>query len=144
MLQRLIDDIKQSATTTIRLASLIAIAAVALFITISFLCAAAFVFVLERQGPVAACLTGAATFLIVTVIMALSYVMRKRALEARAAEAARSAARSAFADPMLIATGLQLARAIGFKRLLPILAIGGLALGFLASRPTTEDQAPAE
>ena len=35
---------------------------------------------------------------------------------------------------MLVATGIQIVRAIGFKRLIPLLAVGGLALGFLASR----------
>ena len=38
------------------------------------------------------------------------------------------------ADPMLVAAGLQIVRAIGVKKLIPILAVGGLALGFLASR----------
>jgi hypothetical protein len=35
---------------------------------------------------------------------------------------------------MLVATGIQLIRAIGIKRLVPILAIGGLALGLMATR----------
>jgi hypothetical protein len=34
----------------------------------------------------------------------------------------------------MIATGLQIVRAIGVKRLIPIIAIGGLALGLMASR----------
>ena len=43
---------------------------------------------------------------------------------------------------MLIATGLQLVRAIGLKKLIPLLALGGLALGMLASRnmPGDDDQ----
>jgi hypothetical protein len=51
------------------------------------------------------------------------------------------------ADPMLVAAGLQVVRAIGIKRLIPLLAVGGLALGFLASRNAAanhEAQAPAE
>jgi fatty acid desaturase len=148
MLQRMIEDFKESAGTTMRLTSLAAAAAVGLFITTSFLCAAAFVFVFDRYGLVPACLTGAAIFFVVTLIAALSYMARKREIEKRAAQAAqmtRSAAHSALADPMLVATGLQLVRAIGMKRLLPILAVGGLALGFLASRQSGGDQqAPAE
>jgi hypothetical protein len=35
-------------------------------------------------------------------------------------------------------------RAIGIKRLIPILAVGGLALGFFASRQPAGDEAPAE
>ena len=38
---------------------------------------------------------------------------------------------------MLIATGLQLVRAIGIKRLIPLLALAGLALGAMASRNAT-------
>jgi hypothetical protein len=33
---------------------------------------------------------------------------------------------------------------VGVKRLVPILAIGGLALGLMASRGQAADQAPAE
>jgi hypothetical protein len=52
---------------------------------------------------------------------------------------------SALADPMLVAAGLQVIRAIGIKKLIPILAVGGLALGFLASRGApASDEAPAE
>jgi len=59
MFQRMIDDFKASTGTALRLTSLAAAAAVALFITISFLCAAAFVFVLQRYGLIEACLAGA-------------------------------------------------------------------------------------
>ena len=37
---------------------------------------------------------------------------------------------TALADPMLVAAGLQVIRAIGVKRLIPILAVGGSLLGF--------------
>ena len=144
MFQRLIEDLKESTGTTIRMTSLAVAAAVGLFITTSFLCAAAFVFVLQRYGLVPACLTGAAIFFVVTMIAAISYMVRKRQTQAHVAAAARSAAHSAFADPMLMAAGLQVVRAIGIKRLLPILAIGGIALGFMASRQATGDETPTE
>jgi hypothetical protein len=144
MFQRLIDDLKDSTGHTVRMTSLVVAAAVGLFITTSFLCAAAFVFVLERYGLVQACLTGAAIFFVVTLIAAISYMVRKRQTQARVAAAARSATHSAFADPVLMAAGLQAIRAIGIKRLLPILAVGGIALGLLASRQTGDDQTPAE
>jgi hypothetical protein len=148
MFGRMIDDFKESTGSALRLTSLAAAAALALFVTTSFLCAAAFVLVLEKYGLVQACLTGAAVFLVVTLIAALSYMARKKQIEkqakARAAEAARSAVHSALADPMLVAAGLQVIRAIGIKKLIPILAVGGLALGFLASRNAASDEAPAE
>ncbi|MGJ4940263.1 hypothetical protein ACQR1W_06775 [Bradyrhizobium sp. HKCCYLS1011] len=144
MLQQLIEGFKESSGTAVRLTSLAAAAALGLFITTSFLCAAAFVFVLERYGLVPACLTGALIFFIVTLIAAGGYMARKRQIEMRRAETARSAVHTALADPMLLATGLQLVRAIGLKRLLPILAVGGLALGLMASRQASGDETPAE
>ena len=147
MFQRLIDDFKTSSGTVLRLTSLAAAAAFCLFITTSFLCAAAFVFVYERYGLVQACLTGAGVFFIVTLIAAGSYMLRKRQVETEVKETAKSALQSALADPMLVATGIQLIRAIGIKKLIPILAVGGLALGLMANRnPSADeaDEAPAE
>ena len=153
MFQRLIDDFRDSTGTALRLTSLAAAVAVALFVTTSFVCAALFVFVLQHYGPVEACLAGAGVFLVVTLIAAACYRVRTNPVRARAEAAAKEAARSAksaaqtmLADPVLLATGLQLVRAIGVKRLIPILAIGGLALGFLASRGAASETAdvPAE
>ena len=149
MFQRLIGDLKDSTGNALRLTSLAAAAAMALLVTTAFLCAAAFVFVLQKYGPVEACLTGAAIFFVVTLIAAGSYMARKKQIEARAAEqaakAAKSTAQTVLADPMLVAAGIQVIRAIGIKKLIPILAVGGLALGFLASRAQSGgSEAPAE
>jgi hypothetical protein len=142
MFLRMIDDFKESTAAALRLTSLAGLAALALLVTIGFLCAAAFVYVLQNYGPVQACLTGAAIFFVLTLIAAGCYVLRRNQARARAAEAARSAAHSPIADPMLLATGLQLIRAVGIKKLIPILAIGGLALGLLASRSPPADDGP--
>lgn len=155
MFQRMIDDVRESTGTALRLTSLAAAVALALFIATSFLCAAAFVFVLQNYGPVEACLAGAAIFFLVTLIAAGCYIVRKNQARARAEEAAREAARSAksvaqtvLTDPMLLAAGLQVVRAIGVRKLIPILAVGGLALGLMMSRGASasrdEAEAPAE
>jgi hypothetical protein len=151
MFARMIDDFKDSTGAALRLTSLAAAVALALFVTTSFLCAAAFVFVLRRYGLIEACLAGAGVFFVVTVIAAGCYMLRKNQLRARAAEAkaraaetARSAVQTALADPMLVAAGIQVIRAIGIKKLIPILAVGGLALGLLVSRSSSGDEAPAE
>jgi hypothetical protein len=148
MFQRMIDDFKVSTGIAVRQTSLAAIAAFALFMTTAFLCAAAFVVVLDRYGLVQACLAGAGLFFVVTLIAAGSYMVRKRQIEARAAlrakAAAQSTAHSLLSDPMLLASGLQLVRAIGIKRLVPILAVAGLALGIMASRGQAGDEAPGE
>jgi len=145
MFQRLIDDFKDSTGTALRLTSLAAAAAVALFVTTSFLCAAAFVFVLEKYGPVQACLTGAVIFFVVTMIAAICYLVRKNQIKVRAEQAAKSTAHTLLADPMLVAAGIQVVRAIGVKRLIPILAVGGLALGLMMSRGAAgSSDAPSE
>ena len=149
MLQGMIADVKESTGHAVRLTSLALAAAAGLFVTTCFLCAAAFVAVLQRYGLIAACLTGAVIFFVVTLIAAISYMVRKRSLAKRVprpTEAARSAAQSLLADPMLLASGLQVVRMIGVKRLIPILAVGGLALGLLARSQTADTAAeqPAE
>ena len=63
MFQRMIDDFKDSVATSMRLTSLAAAMAFALFVTVAFLCAAAFVYVLQTYGLIQACLTGAGDIL---------------------------------------------------------------------------------
>jgi hypothetical protein len=144
MFQRMIDDIKDSTGITLRMTSLAVAAAFGLFITTCFLCAAAFLAVLEKYGPIQACLAGAAVFLLATLIPAGSYMTRKRQLRLRAERAAKAAANSPMFDPAMVAVGIQVVRAIGVKRLVPILAIGGVALGLLAARGQAQAEEPAE
>lgn len=148
MLQRLIDDVRNATGDALRLTSVLALAAIAALITIIFLCAAAFVYVLQTYGAVQACLAAAAIFLVLTIVAVIWYAVRKRAMEreakARAEQAARAARQSLLTDPMLIAAGLQIVRAIGVKRLIPILAIAGVALGIMASRAAASGSADDE
>jgi predicted transporter len=143
MLTRMIDDIKDSTGVAIRMTSLAAAIALAFLVTIAFLCAAAFVYVLQNYGPIQACLTGAGIFLAIALIGIGVYTVRKRQARQEAKETARSALHTALADPVMMATALQVVRAIGIKKLVPILAVGGLALGLLANRPASHE-APAE
>jgi hypothetical protein len=144
MFQRIIDGIRASTSSTVRLTTLALAAAIALFITTSFLCAAVFIQVLQTYGPVQACLAAAGVFFLLTLVTAGSYLAYKKELEKRAERAAKSTAQSLLADPMLLAAGLQIVRAIGVKRLIPILAIGGVALGIMASRAGAAEDASAE
>ena len=146
MFQRLIDDLRYTVAASVRLTSLMAAMAVAAFITLAFLCAAGFVYVLQNYGLIQACLAGAAIFFVVTLIVAGCYLLRQRRVKTRVAENTKSAMHSALADPMLVATGIQIVRAIGIKRLVPILAIGGVALGILASRgnSSADDETPED
>lgn len=145
MLQKLIDDLRGSADSLVRLASLAVAIAICLFITVAFLCAAAFVYVLQHYGLLEACLAGAGVFLIASAIGAVCYAAKrkkaKREEVVRQAQAAKSSMQAALTDPMVLAVGLQAIRTIGFRRLIPLLAIGGVAIGLLARRGHP-DQAP--
>ena|ERR1700736_5282821 len=140
MFQRMIDDFKDGARIALQMTSLATAAVLALLVTICFLCAAAFVFVLQNYGLIQACLTCAGMFFVVAVIAAGFYMERKR-IKIRSAQATKPAMHNALSDPMLVAAGIQIVRAIGIKKLVPLLAIGGLALGLLAaSRRDASDQ----
>ena len=140
---RIVDELKDAASSTVRQASLLSVMALALVIAVGFLCAAAFVFVLQNYGAIIACLALAGLFFLIAIIAAAVYAVRKRQIEARARQR-RAKAAHLLADPVVLTTGLQIARAVGLKRLLPLLAIGGVALGFLATRSAAKDDAPAE
>jgi hypothetical protein len=135
MLHHLIDDLKASSAVALRLSALAIGCGLALFITTGFLCAAIFVVVLQRYGLPEACLAGAAVFLILTLITALAYVLYVRELRQEAAAASeKSAIASVLSDPAMIAVAVQIARTVGMKRLVPLLAITGVALGLFAGR----------
>ena len=74
-----------------------------------------------------------------TVLAAIGYAIQKREIARKPVEAAKSGLSAALSDPMTVAIGLQLIRAIGVKRLVPLLAIGGIALGLLAQRAHATD-----
>lgn len=143
MLQKIIDDFKDSTGTAVRLTSLAVAVAICLFITTAFLCAAAFVFVLERYGLLYACLAGAAVFFVAAFLAAICYAVRKRQIHRKPVETAKSTIQNALSDPMIMAVGLQVIRSVGIKRLIPLLAIGGVVFG-LVSQHNRAEKPPAE
>jgi membrane associated rhomboid family serine protease len=144
MFQRIVDDIKDSTSSAVRQASLTAIAGFALLIAIAFLCAAGFIYMLQNYGAIIACIAGCVLFLVVTLSAFVWSTALKQQHELRARQRRAKTARSPLIDPALVISGVQLARALGVKRLLPLLAIGGLALGLLASRGGAQDDVEDE
>jgi uncharacterized membrane protein YqjE len=137
MFQRWIDDFRAEGAAVARLSVLAAAAGVALAVTTAFLCAALFVLIYQQYGAIHACLAGAALFFAVTLVSAICYWAIKRNRRIKALEdarmAAKSGARTLLNDPAALAIALQVTRMIGFKRVLPLLAIGGLAFGIMAA-----------
>ena len=144
MLQKFMDDFRESTGSALRLTSLAIAVAGCLFITTAFLCAAAFVFVLQKYGLLQACFAGAGVFFVATILAAISYAVRKRQIRKRPVEAAKSTMQTALSDPMVLAAGLQIVRTIGLKRIIPLIAVGGIALGVMASRRAAPDDEPEE
>ena len=138
MFQKMVDDLKSSTGSALRLTSLAIAVAVCLFVTTAFLCAAAFIFTLQNYGLIEACFAGAAVFFAATLLAAIGYALQKREIAKKPIEATKSGLSAALSDPMMMAVGLQLLRTIGVKRLVPLLAIGGLALGLMAQRHHTD------
>ena len=143
MLQRYIDDLKHSTGVSLRMASLIALAGLAGFVALGFASAAIFIAILRQYGAIEACLVIAGVFAVVAITFALIYAQKQRRARERAAAAARAAARAAASapriDPMMIATGIQVARAVGLKKLIPLLALAGVAIGYVVSRGSNAD-----
>ncbi|MGM4916726.1 hypothetical protein [Tardiphaga sp. 813_E8_N1_3] len=138
MLKGIIDDLKNSTGNSLRMTSLMAMAGFAGFVALCFLCAAAFIAVMQRYGLIEACLTIAGIFVVIAAIFAQVYATKQKQARQRAAAAARAAARAAanapLIDPMLLATGIQIARTLGLKKVVPLLALAGVALGYMANR----------
>jgi len=121
MFRRMIDDFKSSTGSAMRQTALAAMAVLSSYVALAFLCAVGFLVVLDRYGRVEACLAGAGLFLLVTLIFVSVHTAHKRQIEARAAERSKSTASALLSDPVVVATGIQIIRAIGLKRLVPIL-----------------------
>ena len=138
MSQSMFDDVKRGARAAMRAWGLAAAAAATSLATLCFLCAAGFVFVLDRYGLIQACFAAAGLFFIVTILLISWYLTLRRRAE-RAKQSAKPAMQAAMMDPMVIAAGIQIVRAIGIKRLIPLLAIGGVALGLMAKSPSRRD-----
>jgi hypothetical protein len=144
MLKGIIDDLKNSTGNSMRMTSLMVIAGFAGFVALCFLCAAAFIATMQRYGMIEACLTVAGIFLMIAAIFAQIYATKQTRARERAAAAARAAARAAanapLIDPMMVATGIQIARTLGLKKVIPLLALAGVALGYLANRNSAADE----
>jgi len=106
----------------------IPIAAVAGLFALAFLSWAFYMWLGELYGPVMAALAVAAVYVVITVVALIwMAASRRRAIEAAKAELA--AEPNWLADPALLTVGLQVARSLGWRKLLPLAVAGVLAVG---------------
>jgi hypothetical protein len=106
-----------------------AIAALAMVMTVGFLCAAAFVWLASRTDALTASLVLAGIFLLIGVIAAIAGALtRRRNIErARLELAARKAAN--WLDPKMISVGLEIGRTIGWRRIVTLAGVAIFAAG---------------
>jgi hypothetical protein len=137
---RLLDDALEELTRLFRaktglsglLVALAALVAVSLVFTIIFLCVAAYLWLSLRYDSLTAALTLGCSFLFLTLAFAVACVVQRRRTMARARAAAP---RTWWADPKLMAIGLEIGRRIGWRRLVPLAVVSVLAAGLTRSRP---------
>jgi hypothetical protein len=134
MLRHMIDEVKTTSATALRLSALAAACAVSIFIAVGFICAAAFVIVDQQYGLPEACLAGAGVFLVLSLVLAIAYTACRQSARQAAQQAEKSAFAAAITDPATLAIALQVGRAIGFKRMVPLLAIAAVAFGIASAR----------
>jgi uncharacterized membrane protein YidH (DUF202 family) len=114
-------------------------------LTAGFVLLFAFIWLAERYGPLTAAIVLASLFLLATIIAAICCLWsRRRTIEQ--AELALAARRNAiWLDPKVLGGAIQASRAVGWCKLVPLLAVGMLAAGvgmewFGRERPQVEDE----
>ena len=110
MFERLSARWKNDASGALWLLVIATASLVTATVTVGFLCAAAFVIVLQRYGLVDACLAGVGVFLVATIALLGTYAiyLARRRRNAGARAAFEPPPLSALADPRVILTGLQI------------------------------------
>ena len=98
-------------------------------VTLVFLIVAAFIWLAERYDALTAALAMGGFFLLITIaaLVGCNWSHRRTTERAQLAIAARSNA--LWRDPKFMAAGLEIGRAVGWRRLVPLFAIGLLAAG---------------
>ena len=104
-------------------------AVLAAALTLAFLLAAAFIALADRFGPLNAALILGGFFLLLTVVAVLGCIASRRRTIAGAQLALAARSQTPWLDPKYLGVGMQIGRAIGWRRLVPLAAVGVLAPG---------------
>jgi hypothetical protein len=131
----------------IALGIIAAICAVMTFLLCVF---TAFIWLAERYTPLTAALVLTLFFLLVAILAGVGMLLAHRSTIQHAKTELAARQQSALLDPGMAMMAMQLARSIGLRRIVPLVAAGLLAAGFarewLRSDPQAEHEAaePAE
>lgn len=149
MFSGFIDDFKTRLDLTLKAVVAGAIAAFAA--VTAFWCAIVvlFLYVMQNFGTLEAWAAVGGVFLLIAVgaaIPLLRTARRQREIKhkeilRKAAEEKKEREKDWWQDPAMVLAGVQLARSLGIKRMLPVLTVVAVAGGYLFSRFTAENDA---
>jgi hypothetical protein len=122
---RLTARAKTGLSTAVVVSALVA--ATAAMVAFVFFVFAAFIWLAERYTPLTAALVLAAGFLLLAILCALLAVIFQRRTSEQAKQALAVRSQSPLLDPGMIGIMLQIGRAIGLRRIAPLVAAGFLA-----------------
>jgi hypothetical protein len=97
--------------------------------TVCFVILAAFIWLADRYGELTAALAFGACFFLMTVVALVSCALAHRRTVQRAKLELASRSSAPWLDPRLVGVTMQMSRAIGWRKLAPLLAVGVLAAG---------------
>jgi hypothetical protein len=106
------------------------VAAIGAAWTLIFIIFSAFIWLANRYDPLTAALLLTVFFLVVAAIAAVCSIVAHRRVISEAQLALQSRDNvAAWLDPKYLAAGLQIGRAIGWRRIVPLVAVGVLSAG---------------
>jgi hypothetical protein len=98
-------------------------------LTLGFLLLAGYIALAERYGPLTGALLLGGLFLLITITALLCALSSQRRTIAGAKLALAARSQEPWLDPRFVSVGLQIGRAIGWRRVVPLAAVGVLAAG---------------
>lgn len=115
------------------------VAASAAAAAVGLLCAALFIWIDGRFGPIWACVALAGVFLLVVGI-AIAVIVAIRRRQARRLAVRKQSAATLLRDPEVLTLALQVGRTLGFKRALPLALLGAFLVGVVLSRSASRER----
>jgi hypothetical protein len=116
-----------------------AIATSAAVAAVGLLCAALFIWIDGRFGPIWACVALAGAFLLV-VCIAIAVMISIRRRQARMLAVRKQSAATLLRDPEMLTLALQVSRTLGLKRVLPLALVGAFLVGIALSRSAARNR----
>jgi hypothetical protein len=119
------------------------IVALAAATSLAFFIGAAFIGLADRYGPLTAALAIGGLFLLIAVVALVCCLTSQRRTIAGAKLELAARSHAPWLDPKFVGVGMQIGRAVGWRRLVPLAAVGVLAAGiakewFGRNRPSGE------